>query len=79
MKKKITAMVLAGLLTFSMIGTVAAAESPSVLSKSAQSSTVEVVPRAEETEWHYRVFNGKTQMRLWSITENKWLTDWIDV
>ena len=40
-------------------------------------STVE--PRAEEVEWYTRVYNGKLQKRLWSITYQVWLTDWIDV
>ncbi|QIB70308.1 hypothetical protein Ami103574_13850 [Aminipila butyrica] len=32
--------------------------------------------RAAETEWRFRTVNGKGQKRLWSITYNKWLTDW---
>lgn len=33
----------------------------------------------EKTEWHYRkTSDGKWQKRLWSITYQKWLTDWID-
>ncbi len=35
--------------------------------------------RAEETTWYFRVVNGRTQMRLWSITYGKWLTEWIDI
>lgn len=35
--------------------------------------------RAEETCWYYRVHNGMAQMRKWSITYGKWLTDWIDI
>lgn len=35
--------------------------------------------RAEETTWYFRVVNGRTQMRLWSLTYRKWLTDWIDI
>lgn len=31
---------------------------------------------AEQTEWRYRVVDGKPQKRLWSITYGKWLTDW---
>jgi len=36
-------------------------------------------PRAEETTWFFRNNNGIMQMRLWSITYRKWLTDWIDI
>lgn len=35
--------------------------------------------RAEETIWYFRTINGIRQMRLWSITYRKWLTDWIDI
>lgn len=31
---------------------------------------------AEQTEWVYRFMDGKLQKRLWSITYNKWLTNW---
>ena len=35
-------------------------------------------PRAEETIWYTRIYNGKSQKRLWSVTRRIWLTDWID-
>lgn len=35
--------------------------------------------RAEEVTWFIREYQGKKQKRLWSITEGKWLTDWIDM
>lgn len=38
----------------------------------------DVSPTADTTTWYYRVSNGILQKRLWSITEAKWLTDWID-
>lgn len=41
-------------------------------------STGEVEPQWEQTRWYYRDLYGKRQKRLWSITEGKWLTDWID-
>ena len=37
----------------------------------------EIGSYAEETEWRYRVYNGQRQMRLWSITNEVWLTDWL--
>ena len=36
------------------------------------------VTRQEEFMWFYRVYNGKDQKRLWSITNGRWVTDWID-
>ncbi len=38
-----------------------------------------ISPLSEQTEWVTRIYNGKRQIRLWSITYNKWLTDWIDI
>lgn len=35
--------------------------------------------RPEETVWYFRVHNGMNQMRLWSLTYGRWLTDWIDI
>lgn len=35
--------------------------------------------RQEETVWCFRTYHGMRQMRLWSITYEKWLTDWIDI
>ena len=37
----------------------------------------EIQPRGEETRWYFREIDGVTQMRLWSITNGIWLTDWI--
>lgn len=34
--------------------------------------------RTGELVWHYRMYNGKEQKRLWSETQRKYLTDWID-
>lgn len=46
---------------------------------STYSSENQIEPRIDETEWYYRVVDGILQMRLWSYTEGKWLTDWIDI
>lgn len=37
----------------------------------------EITTRAEQTEWCFCVIDGELYMRLWSITNNCWLTDWI--
>ena len=36
----------------------------------------DVVIFAEQTEWYFRIVDGRLQKRLWSITWGKWLTDW---
>ncbi len=40
------------------------------------STNGDVVIFAEETEWYFRVVDGRLQRRLWSITWGKWLTEW---
>lgn len=35
-----------------------------------------ITPYAEQTEWRYRLVDGKAEKRLWSITYGKWLTNW---
>lgn len=42
-------------------------------------SQATVEPRTDEVVWYTRTYNGKLQKRLWSITYQVWLTDWIDV
>lgn len=38
-----------------------------------------VSPQTAENVWYERTLeNGKKQKRLWSITYERWLTDWID-
>lgn len=35
-------------------------------------------PRAEEFRYYYRVYDGKMQIRVWSLTFGRWVTDWMD-
>ena len=39
----------------------------------------EEIQRAEQTQWYFRINNGVLEKRLWSITYQRWLTDWIPV
>lgn len=51
----------------------------SITGESTADSNSTVQPKAEETRWYYREYNGNIEKRLWSITYGKWLTDWIYV
>ena len=53
--------------------------SPTVYAVDNVPSGEQITPRIDETEWVIRTYNGKIQKRLWSYTEGKWLTDWIDI
>lgn len=36
--------------------------------------------QSAEVIWRYRKYKGRKQKRLWSCTDNKWVSDhWIDV
>ena len=35
-------------------------------------------PKVVQTVWYYRIYEGKQQKRLWYITDQKWLTEWMD-
>ena len=37
------------------------------------------VARAEEFRWYFRTRDGVEEMRLWSLTYQYWVTDWIPV
>ncbi len=37
------------------------------------------VTYAEEVRWYFRTRDGVEEMRLWSLTYQYWLTDWIPV
>lgn len=56
----------------------AASVQPVVPISTAAAADGEASPAADDTVWIYRDYNGKTQKRLWSNIEARWLTDWID-
>lgn len=76
MKKKIITFMLVVSLALSLNIIALAAESYPEFNDQV---LTEFSSRIEETEWYYRDIDGKIQKRLWSITENKWLTNWMDV
>lgn len=65
--------------------TVSAVVSPAALAEGQGSPTAfletqSISPRAEQTKTYYRTLsNGQVQYRVWSITQGKWLTDWINM
>ena len=70
-----TIFVLAALM-LSFVASAAPVAAP--VANDADPDTSTVSPRAEETEWYFRIYDGKVQKRLWSYTRGIWLTDWID-
>ncbi len=64
-----------------LLTSAAALECDSGVSQAGQTASIEnpITPQGEETIWYTRRYNGKRQKRLWSITYQRWLTDWIDI
>jgi hypothetical protein len=42
-----------------------------------EAETQEIAPFTEMTQTVWRNYGGVIQMRVWSITNGRWLTDWI--
>lgn len=76
--KKFTAKLLLALLS-----TIFILQMPTtvLVEASSQASTYSpsFTARKQRVLWYYRTYNGSYQKRLWSITHNKWLTDWLPV
>lgn len=78
MKKFTSTIILTVIISFSnCIFANAATPYPLPITTTTPSNSISIM--AEQTEWITRIYNGKLQKRLWSITYAKWLTDWIDV
>lgn len=79
--KRIISLLLALILCASM-GIVAFADYTGIDTDNENSSVnlfLGDTPRAEETEWVIRWYDGLIQKRLWSLTYGVWLTDWITI
>lgn len=48
------------------------------LNEGSGDETHNIEKRALKVQWYYRDVNGKKQKRLWSLSGNEWLTDWMD-
>ena len=75
MKKTFLTAIIIALLSFNVLPVCA---SGNVIDPTVASEEI-VTPASEETVWYNRIYNGMLQKRLWSLTYQKWLTDWIDV
>lgn len=75
LKRLLVSVMLVFVMCVSLLGTVASAAEYTPVPQTV--SDGEITPMAEETVWYFRNYNGQLQKRLWSITEGKWLTDWM--
>lgn len=70
MKKRILTTSLALMCAFTLLAAPARAYAPPE-----NDSGISI--QSETVRWYYRMNNGVLEMRLWSITYQKWLTDWV--
>ncbi len=81
MKRKILTLLLVGIIFTGGYScnnpsiTIYASTSPSVSATESEP----IIARAPKTEWRFKMINGVKHKRLWSITRNKWISDWIRV
>ena len=78
MKKKLMACIFAVVMILTVFALpVAAADT--VVQPPTYDEVVEPVQFNEMTRIYLRVYNGRLQARVWSITNGRWLTDWTDL
>lgn len=75
MKKRAIAILMVLLMSVTMLAMTATAAAAEINLDGAEGQ----MERVEQVIWYYRTYNGVEQKRLWSITYNCWITDWIDV
>lgn len=66
-------------ITLSMVFSICCIPTFAATPGSTEDSQSTIDPKIDENVWITRTYNGKLQKRLWSITYQVWLTDWIDV
>lgn len=70
MKKRVLAAFVAFICVVSLLAVPVQAYAPS-------GDGNEAITYSDTVRWYYRMNNGVKEMRLWSITQQKWLTGWI--
>jgi len=71
---------LVGMMAFSLAITTTATEVVAMTNTTAPiivTAEQDISPFHEFTQIYWRWHNGHLQMRVWSITNGRWLTDWI--
>jgi len=76
-KKKLVALLLISMLTLSFAVPAMAVEAVAVEPVNSTVEYQEISPFFEQTEIFWRTYRGHLQMRVWSVTRGRWLTDWI--
>ena len=79
MKKRLLVCLFAGLMALSFAIPVMAAEVTTAKPIFAEMGYEEISPLNEMTRIYFRIYHGQLQMRVWSITNGRWITDWADV
>ena len=75
-KKRLAVFLFISLMAFSFAIPAMATEA-TVPQQVSEVEAQEIVPLTEMTRLYWRTYHGVLQMRVWSITNGRWLTDWI--
>lgn len=73
MKKRILTVFMALMCTVTLLAAPAHAYAPP------NGGEDEAITYSDTVRWYFRNNNGVEEMRLWSITRQMWLTDWVPV
>lgn len=73
--RKLSLLIVALALCICSVTPALATNTPTLVPKDTL-TTSNVSTRAEQTEWRYQYIDGRLSKRLWSLTYNRWLTDW---
>ena len=77
MKRILVTFLLITMMSFSF--TVPAMAVGTIVTEPISSTTTQgIVPATEMTQIYWRWNNGVLQYRVWSLTNGRWLTDWIN-
>ena len=77
MKKRLMTGLLACAMTLSFLTPVIASDVSAIVPITAENQESNVVPFNEQTQLVFQWFDGVLYFRVWSLTNGRWLTDWV--
>ena len=76
MKKRLMAFFLVVVIAMSLVVPATATEAVEVKQAYVTTEQYAVVPFTEMIQPFFRTYNGRLQVRIWSLTWGRWITDW---
>ena len=79
MKKKLFVCLVVLVMSLSFAFPVVAIGAAASVTQSEAAGHEDITPFNEVTRIYFRTYHGVLQMRVWSVTNIRWITDWINV